>query len=261
LEISIETEMASPQKSRGNNSRPLKRTRTPSALVPQTGKARSRDDLRPLAAELLLEEQNERRILALELHDDVGQGLALLELSVETLEKGAPPQNQWKEQLQAVRHQIRSLSQSLRRIAYQLHPATLEHLGLAAALESYVREFTEREGIPVRFQATHMPDKIDSRVALCLYRIVEEGLRNIAQHSGSNSAEVKLRRTGSTIQLRVKDSGAGFKVLATKDKNGSGLRNIEQRALACGGVFKLKIRPGGGTEVLVEVRDSATGKM
>jgi two-component system CheB/CheR fusion protein len=222
--------MASPKKSHG-------------------GKARSREVSRPLGAELLLAEQNERRNLALELHDDLGQRLALLELSVETLEQGNPSPNQWKEQLQAVRRQITSLSQSLRRISYQLHPATLEHLGLAAALESYIWEFSEREGIPVRFQATQMPEKLDPQAALCLYRIVEEGLRDIARHVGAKSpgakpAEVKLRSTGSTIQLTVKDSGTGFEVHASK---------IEARTLACGGVFKTKIRHAGGTELLVEI--------
>jgi two-component system, chemotaxis family, CheB/CheR fusion protein len=231
------------QKKSGRKKRPVKKP----------NKARSSEELRNFGAGLLMAQENERRNLALQLHDDLGQRLALLELNVETLEKGDSSRTQWKEQLHSVHQQITLLSKSLRRIAYQLHPATLEHLGLAAAVESYVREFVEREEIQVLFRASNMPANMDPQTALCLYRIVQEGLRNIAQHAGAKSAEVSLWATDSKIHLKIKDSGSGSEVSASKSKKGLGLLSMMERARACGGVFKINARPGVGTEVLVAI--------
>jgi signal transduction histidine kinase len=239
--------VATQKRSGSNKKRPVKK-KTPAA-----------GDLREFSAGLLMAAEHERRNLALQLHDDLGQRLALLELNVETLERSDPPPELRKEQLHLVHQQITSLSNSIRRIAYQLHPATLEHLGLAAAVESYVREFTDLEKIHVQFEASDMPATIHSETALCLYRVVQEGLRNVARHSSAKSAEVSLRRTDSTIQLIVKDYGSGFEY-PNKTKGGLGLVSMAERARACGGVFKIKARPGHGTEIRVEIPETAGKK-
>jgi two-component system, chemotaxis family, CheB/CheR fusion protein len=217
---------------------------------------KSSEELRAFGAGLLMAQENERRNLARELHDDLSQRLALLELNVETLERGNTSPKQFKEQLHSVHEQITSLSNSLRQIAYQLHPAALEHLGLGQAVESYVREFSEREHIQVRFQAHDMPGIIDPETALCLYRIVQESLRNIAQHASARSAEINLSRNDSTLQLRVKDSGSGFELNSARTKGGLGLRSMEERARACGGTFKINAQPGAGTEVVVDLPEN-----
>jgi two-component system CheB/CheR fusion protein len=221
---------------------------------------KSSEEFRAFGAGLLMAQENERRNLALELHDDLNQRLALLELNVETLGKDEAHPKEFKQQLHSVQEQIRSLSNSLRQIAYQLHPAALEHLGLGQAVESYVKEFSEREHIRVRFQATNLPGTIDPENALCLYRIVQESLRNIAKHSSAKTAEINLSRANSTIQLKVRDSGLGFDSDAAKSKGGLGLRSMEERARACGGTFKLNVQPGAGTEVVVQVPESRSLK-
>lgn len=222
--------------------------------------AKPSEELRAFGAGLLMAQENERRNLSLELHDDLSQRLALLELNVETLEKGDSSPPQLREQLHSVHEQITGLSNSLRHIAYQLHPAALEQLGLGQAVESYVHEFGQRENIQVHFRANNLPGSIDSQIALCLYRIVQESLRNVAQHSDAKSADVSLSRTNHTIQLRVKDSGSGFDYESAKSKGGLGLRSMEERARACGGTFKLTTQAGSGTEVVVEVPEKQAEK-
>jgi signal transduction histidine kinase len=132
-------------------------------------------------------------------------------------------------------------------------------LGLGQAVESYVREFSEREQIEVRFEASNIGGTIDPQTALCLYRIVQESLRNIAQHSSAKTAEVTLSKTGGCIQLRVKDSGLGFEFGSSRTKGGLGLRSMEERARACGGTCKINAQPGAGTEVVVEVKSQPRG--
>lgn len=220
--------------------------------------SKSYEELRAFGAGLLTAQENERRNLALSLHDDLNQRLALLELNVETMEKGDPKkaQEKWKEQLHSVHEQITSLSESLRQMAYQLHPAALEHLGLAQAVESYVRDFSDREHIEVRFRAENLPGVIDPQAALCLYRTVQESLRNVAQHSGAKSAEINLSRNDGVIRLRVKDSGLGFELNEARSSGRLGLRSMEERARACGGTCKVNTQPGAGTEVVAEIPEN-----
>ena len=123
-----------------------------------------------------------------ELHDDLSQKMAKLQFDVETLEQHLPPDlKDMKKRLLIIRDEIEALSNDVRRIAYELHPSTLDHLGLAVAIRSYIREFSEREGIPVHFTARKVPARIPAEVASALYRIVQEALRNVAKHAGKTS--------------------------------------------------------------------------
>jgi len=213
---------------------------------------------RAFGAGLLMAQEKERRDLALELHDDLSQRLALLELTIDTLEQSDPSKDQrhWKDQLHAAHEQIRSLSSSLRKIAYHLYPAALEHLGLAQTVESFVREFGDREHMEIQFHAESLLGAIEPHTALCLYRIVQESLQNIARHSKAKSAEVSLSRYHGVIQLRVKDAGAGFDFDSVEKKGGLGLRSMEERARACGGSFQINAQPGEGTEIVVRIPDT-----
>ena len=205
---------------------------------------------------LLLAQENERASLARELHGDLSQRLALLELNVATLESDEFCGEHCKQLLLSVHRQLTALSNSVRRMAYELHPAALEHLGLGPTVESYIQEFSAREGIQVRYQCENALGAIDPKNALCLYRTVQESLRNIAQHSGATAAEVFLLRNGDTVQLRVKDSGSGFELDSARRKRGLGLRSMEERARACGGSCQIATQPGAGTEVVVEIREN-----
>lgn len=223
-----------------------------------TAAERRSEELRAYSAGLVETQERDRRSLALELHDDIAQRLALLELNVESLERNPPKPKDLGNELQAFRAQITSLSNDLRRIAYQLHPASLEDLGLSAALESYVSDFAEREQIEVKYQQSNIPAEISPAIALCLYRALQESLRNVAKHAGARNARVNLHCDDHRLQLTVWDSGNGFDPAASRDKGGLGLRSMEERARSLGGIFRIESQPGKGTEVIIEVPMNGT---
>jgi len=222
---------------------------------------RRSEELRAFTAGLLLAQERERRNLARELHDDFTQRLALLQLNVETLQRTPPAPHELRERLGAFRGQIDSLSEDLRKVAYQLHPAALESLGLVAALESFCQTFDANDHLDVRFVARNVKGLPDADTALCLYRVLQESLHNVAAHSGAQSVEVTLTGTETSLELSVKDYGSGFEPDSARAKGGLGLRSMVERANLLGGTMRLTSTPGEGTEVIVAVpyRQPPTG--
>jgi two-component system CheB/CheR fusion protein len=214
------------------------------------------DALRAFSAGLLISQERERHHLSRELHDDLTQRLALLELNLETLQRKQPTAGQLAENLQLFREQVTALSEDLRRIAYRLHPSVLDDLGLVVAAETYARYFSERENMQVAFQHSNVPAIVDADASLCLYRVLQESLHNISKHSGAQSAQVTLAGTDGNLRMTVKDSGSGFDPKTVKGKGGLGLRSMEERARLLGGTFKIH-SDAKGTEVMVEVPHSA----
>jgi len=210
------------------------------------------DALRAFSAGLLVAQERERHNLSRELHDDLTQRLALLELNLETLQRTHPTAEQVAENLQLFREQVTALSEDLRGIAYRLHPSVLDDLGLTVAVQTYVRYFSDRENIQVEFHHSNIPAVVDADAALCLYRVLQESLHNISKHSGAHSAKVSLAGTDGHLRLAVKDSGSGFDRDAIQGKGGLGLRSMEERAHLLGGKFKIH-SDAKGTEVVVEV--------
>ncbi|HEV8038483.1 MAG TPA: chemotaxis protein CheB [Bryobacteraceae bacterium] len=219
--------------------------------APQEGS----EALRAFSAGLLIAQERERFHLSRELHDDLTQRLALLELNLDTLQRKHPTADQLAENLQSFREQVTALSEDLRRIAYRLHPSVLDDLGLAVAAETFVRYFSERENIQVAFHQSNIPAIVDAGAALCLYRVLQESLHNVSKHSGAHSAVVTLGGTDGNLRLTVKDSGSGFDPKTIQGKGGLGLRSMEERAHLLGGKFKIH-SDGKGTEVVVEVPHS-----
>ncbi|MDH4180031.1 MAG: PAS domain-containing protein, partial [Armatimonadota bacterium] len=215
---------------------------------------RSQTQLRDLAAALLSAQEEERRRVARELHDDVSQTLAQLAIETDSLTQRPPasPAN-IRDRLSALRQHIDGLANDLRRMSYQLHPAALEHLGLGAALRAYCADFSKSHGIKVRFRQINVPGFIPPDAALCMYRVAQESLGNAAKHSGTQAASVVLAGTESGIGLAVSDRGAGFDVEAVKDKKGLGLISMAERARLVGGTLSVKTRPGAGARIELRI--------
>jgi two-component system CheB/CheR fusion protein len=212
---------------------------------------------RDIFARTLIEAQEqERRRLSRELHDDLNQRIAALELDVDALEKSAPSDDALHKGLRQVREQVGELLQEVRRIAWRLHTTVLDNLGLVPALESFAREFSERDGIPARFAAAGVPADVPRPVAVALYRITQEALRNVSRHSGAYDAAVELQCSGEWIELAVRDSGIGFD--RTEARPGLGLTSMEERARLINGTFEVVSRPGAGTEIRVRAPIPAT---
>lgn len=220
-----------------------------------TERVRVEDELRSLATALFTAQENERSRLSRELHDEANQSLALLELELDAL-LGRPVAavDPIREQLQGLKAKVAELSEHLGRLAYQLHPAVLDDLGLPVALRAYVEEFIRREGIPVDIVLKDVPESIPPDVSLCLYRVVQECLRNIAKHASATEVKIALEGSGDAIQLAVKDSGTGFDLSLVKQRgHGLGLIAMPERVRLLKGTFSIHSEPGKGTRVSVRV--------
>lgn len=231
--------------------RDVERRRTEKALVAsQAALERALDRLRALTASLFTAQEEERRRVSHELHDDFNQKLAMLAVDLEALQQQPPPnRGVLQAQLESLKKRAAELSDDLRRMAYQLHPSILEHLGLEAALTSYCVEFSRREGVVVRFSAQGVPRGLAEDIALCLYRVAQEALRNVARHSGAQRASVTLSGSRQGVRLTVADRGAGFDPATVQACGGLGLLSMEERVRQAGGSLRVKSRPGKGTRI------------
>jgi signal transduction histidine kinase len=213
---------------------------------------RSQSELLRLSAMLINSQEAERTRVARELHDELNQKLAMLTVTVERL--GARVlEPELKKSLESLRTDAAELMTGVRELAHQLHPSILDHLGLEVALRSYCEDFSARGGIQVKYSVPAPPGAAPPEVELCLYRICQESLRNVAKHSGVRRAVVKLERIADEILLSIRDKGAGFDVDAAGRSGGIGLLSIRERARLVGGTATVHSHPGQGTEILVRV--------
>jgi len=214
----------------------------------------SQEELRRLTAGLFTTQEEERKRLARELHDDMNQRMAMLANEVNLLERDLPASTDLvRDQLRSLRERVEQLSDDLRRAAHQLHPSSLEHFGLVAALESYCPDFSKLYPIQLKFTHRGVPAAIPFDVSLCLYRVAQECLHNVAKHSGAKEATLVLRGTQGGILLSVIDKGAGFDPDLAADRSGLGLVGIRERVRLVGGSVAIHSRPGHGTTIDVRV--------
>ncbi len=216
---------------------------------------RSREELRHLSASLLNAHDAERRRVSRELHDDLSQKVAKLQFDIEILEQKVPFSDLEgaKAQLRAVGDQAACLSNELRRVAHQLHPATLDNLGLTVALRAYVHEFSQSTGIPVELISKDVPKQLPLHIASCVYRIVQETLRNVAKHAGEALVEVRLSATPEALKLMILDNGNGFDMESARAKGGLGLIGMEERVRLLGGTIAFQTRPGDGVRIDIQI--------
>ena len=153
--------------------------------------------------------------------------------------------------LQSVRERLVTLSGDIHAISRQLHPSIIEDLGLVDAVKSECSSFTQREGIAVDYQTANMPPDIPADVAICIYRIVREGLRNVAKHSGTTQVMVSLTGKDDSIHLNIKDQGAGFDPKEAEKKLGLGLVSMQERVRLIQGDISIESQPGKGTVINV----------
>jgi PAS domain S-box-containing protein len=212
----------------------------------------SQRQLQTLAGRLLTAQEEERRRLAREMHDDLSQRLAALAIAAGKLEHELQSMGtNVPGKLRDMKEQAVQLSSDVHAISRQLHPSILEDLGLADALESECSSFAERQGITVDFRAAGVSANLRGQVALSLYRIAQEALHNIAKHSGAPGAEVHLKQESGFLLLSVRDVGRGFDAAAVRERHGLGLASMEERARLLGADFEVESSPGEGTHVKV----------
>jgi len=200
---------------------------------------------------LITVREEEATRIARELHDDVGQRVALLSIGLSRLrhatrEDPGPARGPDLGQLQ---EQTSAIARTLRQISHQLHPAALEHAGLGAALQLMGEEVSRATGLDVRFLNHDDDSAVPSEIALCLYRVAQEAVNNVVRHSGAPSVTMWLRQEGTDLVLEVTDDGRGMDVAGAMPGGGLGLRSATERVRAVGGVLTVESTPGVGTTI------------
>jgi signal transduction histidine kinase len=210
--------------------------------------------LRDLTQRLIEEQEAQSRHLARELHDVFTQRLTAIGMEL-TRVANAPSQTSRvvANQLRTVTAQIGALANDMHQISRQMHPSILDDLGLAAAIRSECLTFAEHHKIAISFASDDMPGELRSDVALCLYRVTQESLRNIAQHAGEASVSVRLAASPGEIVLTIDDSGHGFDHASGRRTRGLGLVSMEERLRMVGGTLLVTSRQGSGAHVTARV--------
>ncbi|HEY7334746.1 MAG TPA: chemotaxis protein CheB [Bryobacteraceae bacterium] len=213
---------------------------------------RYQTELRNLTARLLGMQETGNRELARELHDDLSQKLAALGMEISTLLQPAKAPNEFAERVQALGARVNGLAEEVHALSRRLHPAILDELGLRAAVKEECIGFSSQTGVPVQFESRELPAHIPDSVSLCLCRVAQESLRNIAKHAGAAEVRVEIWGAKDGIHLRVVDSGRGFNLDEAKGK-GLGLISMEERVRLENGNFAILSTPGHGAAVEVFV--------
>ncbi|MFO7692743.1 MAG: sensor histidine kinase [Vicinamibacterales bacterium] len=209
--------------------------------------------LHRLSARLVRAQEDERRLIARELHDEVGQALTAVKMQLAVARRSLPEGAAGA--IDEARAVTDAALQSARQISRLLHPPMLEDTGLAATLDWYLKGFSERTGIPVEFVHSGMEERAAAEVETCLFRVVQEATTNIARHAQASSCRVYLQRLPSSVALTVEDNGQGFEPHGPRQgqRDGVGLLGIKERVTDARGTFRLESAPGRGTRIIVEL--------
>jgi signal transduction histidine kinase len=215
---------------------------------------RAEEEARALARRLLTAHEDERSRLARELHDDLSQRLARLSIDAARMERSLPGEE--KDSARTMRADLGRLSDDVHALSYQLHPSVLHDLGLKEALKVECEQFSRRESILAELTSFEAPSDIPSEVAVCLFRIAQEALRNVARHSRARRASLAVRSADGHLRMTVTDDGVGF-VPAERRVRSLGHASMRERARLVGGAVEVESAPGRGTTVEVSVPHSA----
>ena len=217
---------------------------------------------RDLAGRLIASQEVERTRIARDLHDGVSQDVAGIAVEVSRLrqQRGEIQSRGAQELLGSLQRRTADVAESLRRLSHGLHPTVLQHIGLVAAVEAHCSEVERQQRVQVTLSAESDVEPASQAVALSLFRITQEALRNAVRHGHARHATVSLRKIDSDLRLTVTDDGAGFDVLTARRNGGLGLSSIEERARLVHGLVTIRSRQGHGTSIDVRVpRDGSDG--
>jgi PAS domain S-box-containing protein len=205
-------------------------------------------------------QEQERTRIARELHDDIGQRLALLTIELDQLQNnanGLPAEVH--ERLEQLGRQSAEIASDTQSLSHELHSVRLDYLGITAAVKGFCREFGQRQHMEIDFKSHDVPASLPSDISLCLFRILQEALNNSAKHSGAENFAVRLWGTQDEICLSITDSGAGFDSEAVKESHGLGLVSMEERLELVNGTLHIDSRPNLGTTIYARVPFDSSG--
>jgi PAS domain S-box-containing protein len=226
--------------------------RTFGVLRDITKRKRTEDELRDLSQRLIQAHEEERALLARELHDDLTQRLAVLAIDVGRAEIAAPAGVQ-AETMRAVREGLVRLSEDIHSLAYQLHPSVLEELGLEEALRTECERVGRQGRVELAVDLQPLPPAIGKDAAFCLFRVAQEALNNVFRHAGARAASVVLRPMDGGLLLAVRDDGVGFDPGSPRQGRSLGLASMRERLRLANGTLDIESAPGQGTAIVAWV--------
>jgi signal transduction histidine kinase len=216
---------------------------------------RTQEELNAVTNRLFGAEEEERQRIARDLHDDIGQRLALLQIDIETMWAKLPKSVQAateRERTTALAR-ISGIVKDLRELSHHLHPQILDDLGLETAVRHVCELFEDRYSIMVRFATRNLPDRISAPASIALYRIIQQGLQNIVKHASAELVEIALVGGKTGLELSIRDDGIGFDPATRRRGSGLGLISMAQRAKLAGGNFEIQSSPNAGTQIYVNI--------
>jgi PAS domain S-box-containing protein len=219
----------------------------------------SEEALRELSEHLIRAHEEERALLARELHDDVTQRLAVLAIDVGRTELAAGD-GPHSEPMRALREGLIRLSEDIHTMAYQLHPSVLEELGLEEALRTECERVGRRNGIAISLDLDPTPAAIGKDASFCLFRVAQEALNNVTRHAGARTATVTMRRMDAGLLLEVRDDGVGFDPERSDRRKSLGLASMRERVRLVRGTLEIESAPGSGTAIIVWVPGGGSGQ-
>jgi PAS domain S-box-containing protein len=194
-------------------------------------------------------QEQERTRIARELHDDVGQRLALFSINLTQLHQGPTDAAETRSRAAELTNQISDIATDVQALSHRLHSSKLEYLGLATAMRSFCQEFGEQQKVEVDFETHDLPSPLSSDISLCLFRVLQEALHNSAKYSGVRHFEVRSWGTPSEVHLTVRDFGSGFDVDLAKAGRGLGLISMDERLKILKGTLSIESQLKRGTTV------------
>ena len=219
-----------------------------------TERKQAGDAVANLSGRLIAAQEEERSRIAREIHDDYQQRLALLANDLDMLSREVGDlSGDANRRIHQLWNQISELGSDMHSLSHQLHSSTLENLGLTAGIRAFCHEFEEHQGLHITLTSSELPRTVPPDLALCLFRVAQEALRNVVRHSGANHADVKLEWDGRKLRLVVSDSGKGFDPKSRSTNAGIGIRSMEERLRLLGGQLQLHSQPSHGTRIEASV--------
>ena len=214
--------------------------------------------LEGVSRRLIEAQEKERTRIARELHDDIGQRLALLTIELEQLRQNSPNlPAEVRDRFGELQKQTAEIASDVQSMSHQLHSSKLEYLGIATAMTAFCREFSQQQNVKVVFAHDAISRTVPSDISLCLFRVLQEALHNAVKYSGVRHFDAELRESSDAIYLTVRDSGSGFDVKEATKSSGLGLISMAERVTLVNGELSIDSQPKRGTTIHARVPLSA----
>jgi PAS domain S-box-containing protein len=223
------------------------------SCIDVTERKQAEDALLSMTRRLSEAQEQERARIARELHDDIGQRVALLAVNLAQLQQSPLNLFEVRDRIGELKEETSEIATDIKTLSHQLHSAKLEYLGIASVMRGFCEEFGKQTKVRIDFQSQDLPGLVRPDISLCLFRVLQESLHNSAKHSGAQHVEVGLWGTPDEIHLVVSDSGSGFDSEGAKQSGGLGLISMEERLRVLKGTFSIESQAKRGTKIHARV--------